>query len=107
MYCMPIYAWQLLSKYTLTGMKRSGAAYNDAYRIIHYIRRKVSVHPHQVSHHVMTFDALLRNNLYRFLQHCVSSLNFFIRSLQMSDVIYKSSFFLKYFTLLYDSDQQI
>jgi len=37
-----------------------------AYRIMHYILRNVSVRPHQVSHCVRTFDALLRNNLYRF-----------------------------------------
>jgi len=31
--------------------------------------------------------------------------NFFIRSLQMSDAFYKSSFFLNYSTLLYDGEQ--
>ena len=39
---------------------------NNAYRIMHYIPRNVSVRPHQVSHCVRTFDAVLRNNLYRF-----------------------------------------
>jgi len=42
------------------------AAYNNAYRIMHYMPRNVSVRPHQVSHCVRTFDAVLRNNLYRF-----------------------------------------
>ena len=66
-YCMPMYACQLWSKYTQTSMKRLRAAYNSAYRIMHYIPRNVSVRPHQVSHCVRTFDAVLRNNLYRFL----------------------------------------
>jgi len=48
----------------------------------------VSVRPHQVSHRVTAFDALLRNNLHHFLQHCASSSNFFIRSLQMSNAFY-------------------
>jgi len=66
--------------------------------------RNGSVRPHQVSHRVTTFDALLRNNLNRFLRRCASS-NFFIRSLQMSDAFYKSSFSLNYLTVLYDGDQ--
>jgi len=65
----------------------------------------LSVRPHQVSHFVRTFDALLRNNLYRFCIRCASSSNFFACSLQMSDAFYKSSFFLSYSTFLYDGDQ--
>jgi len=105
-YCMPMYACQLWRKYTQTSMKRLRAAYNIAYRIMHYIPRNVSVRPHQVSHCVTTFDAVLRNNLYRFLIRCTSSSNFFIRSLQMFDAFYKSSFFLNYSTLLYGDQMQ-
>ena len=65
-YCMPMYACQLWRKYTQTSMKRLRAAYNNAYRIMHYIPRNASVRPHQVSHCVRTFDAMLKNNLYRF-----------------------------------------
>jgi len=83
-YCMAMYACQSWSKYTQTSMKRLRAAYNNAYRIMHYILRIVSVRPHQVSHCVMTFDAVLRTNLYRFFIRCTSSFNFFIQSLQMS-----------------------
>jgi len=104
-YCMPMYACQLWSKYTQTSMKRLRARYDSAYRIMYYIPRNVSVRPHQVSHCVRTFDAVLRNNLYRFFMRCASSSNFFIRSLQMSDAFYKSSFFLNYSTLLYGGDQ--
>jgi len=106
-YCMPMYACQLYSKYTQASMKRLRAADNNAYPIMHYTPRNVSVRPHQVIHRVTTFDALLRNNFYRFLQRCASSSNFFIRSLQMSDAFYKSSFFLNYLTLTYDGDQLI
>ena len=67
-YCMPMYACQLWSKYTQTSMKRLCAAYNNAYWIMHYIPRNVSVRPHQVSHCVRTFvDAVLRNNFINFL----------------------------------------
>jgi len=64
-------------------MKRLRAAYNNDYRIMRYTTRNVTVRPHQVSHCVWTFDAVLRNNLYRFFIRCTSSSNFFIRSLQM------------------------
>ena len=62
-YCMPMYACQLWRKYTQTSMKRLRAAYTNAYRIMHYIPRNVIVRPHQASHCVRTFDAVLRNNL--------------------------------------------
>ena len=104
-YCMPMYACQLWSKHPQTSMNYLCAAYNNAYRIMHYIPRNVSVRPHHVSHCVRTFDATLRNNLYRFFTRCTSSCNFFIRSLQMSVAFYKSSFFLNYSTHLYGGDR--
>jgi len=80
-YCIPMYACQLWSKNTQASMKRLPAAYDNG---MYYIPRNVSVRPHQVSHCVRTFDAVLRNNLYRIFIRCPSSSNFFIRSLQMS-----------------------
>ena len=105
-YCLSMYACQLWGKYTQSSMKRLRAAYNNVYRIMHYIPRNVSVRPHQVSHCIRTFNAVLRNSLHRFFMRCASSFNFFIRSLQMSDDIYKSSFFLNYSTLLYGEQMQ-
>jgi len=55
--CMPMYACPLWSKYTQTSMKCLRVAYNNAYQIVHYIPRNVSVRSHQVSHCVRTFDA--------------------------------------------------
>jgi len=88
----PMYACQLWSKYTQTSMKRLRVAYFNAYPIMRYIPRNVSVRPHQVKHCVKTSDAFLRNNVYRFFKRCASSSNFFIRSLQMYDAFHKSSF---------------
>ena len=67
-------------------------SYNNTYQItgMHYTPRNKGCLE------TRRFDALLRNNLYRFLQRCASSFNFFIRSFQISDAFYKSSFFLKY-----------
>jgi len=87
-YCMPMYACQLWSKYTKTSMKRLRAVCNNAYRIMHYIPRNGTVCPYHVSHCVRTFDALLRNNLYRFFIRCASSSNFSICLRQMSHAFY-------------------
>ena len=62
-YCMPMYC--MLINYG-ANTKCLRAMYN-AYWIMHYISRNVTVRPHQVSHCVRTLDAWLRNNLWRFL----------------------------------------
>ena len=41
------------------------------------LHRNVSVRPHQLIYCVCTFDALLRNNLYRFFIRFTSSCNSF------------------------------
>ena len=56
-YCMPMYACQMWSKYTQTTIKRLHAAYNNAYRIMHYIPRNVSDRPNQVRLCVRTINA--------------------------------------------------
>jgi len=61
---------------------------------MHHIPRNVSVRPHQVNHCVKTFDAMLRNNLYRFFKRCASSSNFsFVRfkCLMISTNLHSSS----------------
>jgi len=105
-YCMPMYACQLWSKYTQTSMKCLRAAYNNAYRIMHCIPRNVTVRPHQVSHCVRTFDALLRNNLHRFFIRCASSTFLFI-CFKCLMLLTNLQFFLNYSKLLYDGDKML
>jgi len=100
-----MYARQLWSKYTETSMKRLQVAYNNAYKFMHHIPRNVSVRPHQVNRYIKSFDTLFRNNLNGFVQQCASLCYFFMRLLQMSEVLYKSSFFHNYSMHLRDGDQ--
>jgi len=72
---------------------------------MHYIPRNVSVRSHQVNHCVKSFDILIEKQSVSVFKRGVSSSNFSLRSLQMSDDFYKSSFFLNYLTLLYDDEQ--
>jgi len=53
-------------------MKLLRIAYNNAYRIMHYIPRYVRVRPHQVNHDVTTHDALFINYAYHFVRRCES-----------------------------------
>jgi len=65
---------------------------NSAHRILHYIRRNVSVDSHQVTYFIRTFDALIRNNVYAFVKRYTSSYNFLICSLQSSDAFVNLQF---------------
>jgi len=100
-YCMPTYAWQLWSKYTHASRKRLRAAYNNAYRIMHYIPRNVSVRPHQIRHRVMIFDAMLRNNLYRVLRYASSSnlLSDLFKCLMLFTILFTSIIYRSCMTL--------
>ena len=73
---------------------------------MHCIPRNVSVRPHQVSHCVRTFDAVLRNNFVLIFYTMHIFIQLFIRLLQLSNAFYKSSFCLNYYsTLLYGGDR--
>jgi len=52
-------------------------AYNNAYRILHYIPATASVRPHQVTYFFRSFYVLSINNLYAFAQQCAYSCNYF------------------------------
>ena len=98
---------QLWNKYTQTSAKHL-RAYNNAYRIMHYMPRIVSVSrlsPHQVNNCVRTFDALLRNNFYLFLTAVnvhITSLSDCFKCMMLFTNLHFSSTIL---TLLYDGDQ--
>ena len=104
LYCMPMYACQLWSNYTQTSMKHLHVAYNNAYQIMHYIPRNVSACPHQVRCCVRTFDALLRNHLYRFFIRYTYSSNFY--PIDWNVWCFLQIFiFPQLFNTLYDDDQ--
>ena len=50
-------------------------AYNNAYHILNYIIKNLSVHQHQVAYFLKTCDALIRKILYVFVQRCSTVLS--------------------------------
>ena len=90
-YCMPMYACQLWSKCTQTTVVWS-------FYVLRITTQKfsLSTSPHQVNHCVRTFDALLRNNLYRFLYDAHLHLTFlfdrFKRLMLLTNILFPQLF---------------
>ena len=73
---------------------------------MHYIPRNVSVRPHQVSHCLKTVVwSRAEKQLVSIFYTMHIFIQLFIRSFQLSDAFYKSSFFLNYSTLRYGGDR--
>ena len=93
-YCNCFYACQLWSNFKRSSYHRLSVAYNDSYRILHGIPRWISARKSQVHHNVLTLDALVRKNMWGFIERCAASSNAYIYSLMRSDVYYKSDYYL-------------
>ena len=78
-------------KYNFRGLC---VAYNDSYKIFHHIPRYVSAHNYQVQSHIETFDALIRKDIFSFINRCINSQNIFIMLLMSSDLWHKSLYFV-------------
>ena len=87
-------------------MKRLRAAYNNEYRIMHYIPSNVL---YVVAHTRLAIVSGLWFPAEKQFVSIFYTMRIFIQvvfqSLQMFDAFYKSSFFLNYSTQLYDGDQ--
>jgi len=58
---------------------RLHVACDNAYQILHFTPKNVSVRQFRVTYFVITFHTLIRNKLYAFFQRRAFSPNFFIR----------------------------
>ena len=103
-YCTPMYACQLWNKHTSDCYNRLRVAYNNAFRIIHRIPRNVSARHQQVIDGIVTFDALIRKNLFSFVQRCTASSNQCLKAIMQSDCFCKSSYVIRYNSLLYSAE---
>jgi len=82
---MSFYASQLWHNFTLIAINRLRVAYNDAFRILHGLSRYFSAREIQVQYGIDTFFALLKKNMYNFIERCYSSANVWIVSSMSSD----------------------
>ena len=103
-YCTPMYACQLWNKYTSVFYNRIRVAHNNAFRILHRILRNVSARNQQVIDGIVTFDALIRKNLFSFVQRFTASSNQCLKAIMQSGCFCKSSYVVRYNSLLYSAE---
>jgi len=74
-------------------MQRLRVGYNFGCRALYNLPWRASVNSHQVQNNIPTFEALLRKNMYLFLERCRKSDNVWLRTLMQSDYLYSCLFF--------------
>ncbi len=103
-YCTTLYTAHLWCDFSESKMKKLQVAYNDALRIVLKIPRRSSASEMFVSNNVPTFNAVLRNCMYRFMCRLVGSKNMIIVSIadvSKSDTRYTSCFWKHWTRSLY------
>ena len=75
-------------------------AYNFGWRTLYNLPWRASASSHQVQCSSLTFDTLVRNNKYLFLETCRKSNNVWLHALIQSDCLYLSLFFERYNCIL-------
>ena len=92
-FCTSMYASQLWCDFRKACMQRLHVAYKFGCRALYNLPRRASVSSHQVQCNIPTFEALLRKNVYLFLERCKKSNNVWLRAVMQSDCLYSSLFF--------------
>ena len=103
-YCTPMYTAHLWCNYSKAKMKKLHVAYNDALRILLKTPRGGSASEMFVTNNVPTFNAVLRNVMYRFMGRLTGSMNTIIVSLidiSQSDTRFSSCFWKHWTRSLY------
>jgi len=81
-------------------MQRLRVAYNFVCRALYNPPRRASATSHQVQCNIPSFEALLRTNVYLFLERRRKSNNVWLRALMQSDCLYSCLFFEHYNRIL-------
>ena len=100
-YCMPFYACHLWNNFRKSSYNRIKVAYNDTYRILHYLSRFVSARESQISFGITTFEALQRKYIFSFVSRLLQSANCLIANAMNCDAFYDSKYFKSFKERLY------
>ena len=92
-FCTSMYASSLWCNFKKATMQRLRVAYNFGCRALYNLPRRASVSGHQVHCRIPTFDALLRKQVYLFLERCKKSNNAWVQALIQSVCLFRSPFF--------------
>jgi len=103
-FCTPMYASQIWWNFRKSCMKRLRVAHNFGWKVPYNPpwRASISSHDSSGSMQIPTFEALLRKNMYLFLERCRRSNNYnvWLPVLTQSDCLYSSLFFEYYNRIL-------
>jgi len=88
-FCAPMYASQLWCNFRRPCVQKLRVTYNFGCRALYNLPWRASVSSHQVQNNIPTFEALLRKNVYLFLERCRKSDNVWLRTLMQSDCLYR------------------
>lgn len=89
-YCYSLYCSHLWWNYNQSTYRKVRVAYNDSFRMLLGVPRYCSASQLFVRHNVYTFDALIRNLVFKFTLRLASSVNKLIMCLHLSDLLWCS-----------------
>ena len=99
-----MYAASLWNYFLCSSYNRIRVAYNNAYRILHGLSKRTNARENQIFYNIITFDALIRKALFRFIQRCYKSSNCLIKAVMQSDAMWKSNYFTYYEKCLFQGE---
>ena len=100
-YCTSMYCCQLWFNSTKSSLKKLRTSYNSALRRFLAISKPYSASQMFVSRGILSFDELLRNSIYRFVQRIENSTNSIIHACLSSSVFLYSPISKWWSSLLY------
>ena len=96
-----MYGINLWSRYSHSSIERLRVAYNNTYRVLHNLPRKVHIRETMVNSAISTFQSLLRKNTGNFILRCFQSSNSYLVQTFESDCFLYSHYFAHYSKLHY------
>ena len=99
-FCSSMYGCNLWCSYLSSSLNHIRVAYNNAFRILHNLPRKIHINAIMVQNNIPTFFSLLRKQSANFIRRCILSPNSYIKQI-FSSSCYTSSKFFDHFTQLH------
>ena len=100
-YCMNFYCMPLWSRHNSREFNKIKAAYNNVYRILLGYPKRSSASHMLVSNNVITFEGLLRKNVYNFMLRLKGSPNRLLQILQSNFTVLNGAMFTRWSDILF------
>ena len=100
-FCTSFYCSQLWCSYSVQVYKKMNAAYNNAYRFLLGFGKMCSASHILTCNNIVTFDSLLRRNVFTFKMRLQMAQNTLVQSLMNNLTVHNSAMFRKWNSSLY------